>query len=278
MIEPLQVRLIIPKSIEAILFLIVVIKLYRKFPNAPFQQRPQLNKLFIVGLFSWFIYITLDTVIFIIAPLSFEGPIENGKFVGYLIQYPSLFIANIIRDIGFLGLIIISWCYFIAAFSIKLGEKKTNKIFFENKSVLGLMIAFTVMFDIGDLIKVEFKDGQTNTSAAWEGISGLFLVIVIAMFFVSAIMLNTNLKSTVTTDIDEKYRRKIRFLMFGVIAMVAGDIYWLILGLLRKWPAFIDFVMTYMNYGILYWIGHLIWMLSPIFIYLGLREEKKEEI
>lgn len=276
MIEKLQIALIIPKSIEAILFLIVIIKLWKKYQGVTIKNRPQLNKLFLIGLFSWFIYITLDIGIFILAPLSFDSDHANGLFVGYLQQYPSLLYANIIRDIGFLGLSIISWSYFIAGFSIRYGEKKTKKIFFENKIVLGSIILFTLMFDIIDQIGVEIRDGEVNTHSNGKGVAGFFLVVVIVLFIMGATMLNTTLKSTVLENQDQKYRKKVRFLMFGVILMAAGDIYWVFLSIIRLWPPFTNFVLTKMNYEIFYWFGHILWMFSPLFIYYGLKEIEKK--
>ncbi|UYP47677.1 hypothetical protein NEF87_003962 [Candidatus Lokiarchaeum ossiferum] len=272
MIEPLQIALIIPKFIEATLFLIVSIKLIKKFPNIPFRERPLLNALFLIGLFSWFIYITLDIVIFIIAPLSLESSLPFGIYSGYQAEYPSLFIANLIRDIGFLGLILISWCYFIAAFSIKYGENKTKQIFFKNKMVLGFMIAFTLIFDFFDKIMVTYEDSRINISSDWRGITGILLAIVISLFIFAAILLNTTLESTVIEHQDRQYRKKIRLLKYGIIFMALGDIYWLILGLLRNWPVFLEFAKFDMSYEIFYWFGHMIWMLSPIFIYFGLKE------
>ncbi len=274
MIEPLQISLILPRSINALLILIVLLKLYKKYLHTIFRQRPLLNQLYIIGLLGWFGYLSLDIIIPIIAPISFISPFPDGKHVGYLSAYPSLLIANILRDIGLLGAIITSWSYLIAAFSIKYGELRTKKVFLDNKIVMFLIVIFSIITTFGDRVMVETYNNQVYTTATWEGIYGVFLVSVIILFFGSGILLFSILKSTVTTETDAKYRKKVKFLMYGVIAVIGGNTYWLFLSQLRKW--FNPWIMENGLYGIFgfNWIGHFIWMLSPIFIFLGLKEDK----
>lgn len=59
-------------------------------------------------------------------------------------------------------------------------------------------------------------------------------------------------------------------LSFGVLLMGVGEAYWILKGVLNLVPAFTVFITT--NDLWLKIIGHSIWTLSPILIYLGLRE------
>ena len=70
MIDILQLILIIPKAIESVIFFITAKEFLKKYNNLPFKERPQLNQIFSVGILSWFIYISLDLIIYFIAPLS----------------------------------------------------------------------------------------------------------------------------------------------------------------------------------------------------------------
>ncbi|UYP47676.1 hypothetical protein NEF87_003961 [Candidatus Lokiarchaeum ossiferum] len=269
MIEIMQLILAIPKTIEAVLFLIIILKLNKKYKGLSLKERPQLNTLYLVGLIGWLIYITLDIFIYIIAPLSFTELTPIGVYTGYDSQFPSLFIANILRDIGFFGALIISWCYFVAAFNIKFGEKQTHHFFGNNRIIQALILTSSIVLSAGDKIKVEINEGNASVNAVWDGIEGAFVAIVILLFVTSVILLSITLRSSIPSISDDIFRRRIKILILGTVFMACGHIYWLGLSLLLKIPAVFEFLSIQFWYVTAHWIGHMLWTLSPIFIFSG---------
>jgi hypothetical protein len=86
-----------------------------------------LNTLFSFALIGWAIYIGTDTILYQIAPIS-------------LLFFN---IANMLRDIGMIGISIVPLCYIFAAFLIRDGEEIT----FHQKRKR-LVLAFVVNFAI----------------------------------------------------------------------------------------------------------------------------------
>ena len=65
MIEQLQLLLILPKLIESLLFGLCAYELNKKYKETPLLKRPQLNRVMLIGILGWCVYITLDIIIYI---------------------------------------------------------------------------------------------------------------------------------------------------------------------------------------------------------------------
>lgn len=270
LIQPLQLFLIVPKSIESLFFLINIILISKKFSNLPWKNRPFLYRMFVSGLISWYIYITLDIFIYIFAAYSFETYSPAGQtiiYVGYDLQHPSLLIVNIIRDFAITGAIFMNWQYFIASYSILKGEAKSKHVIL-NKKIKSIIITIVLLLVYFDRIQVKITDKSLSVNAEWNNASGISLFITIATYIFSAIFLSRTLKSATIDETSTIFRKHIRYLRAGILIMTFGHLYWWILGNLSiYYPTFIGAF----NPIVLYYFGHGLWTLSPIFIYLGLR-------
>lgn len=265
----MQLILAIPKTVETMLFLIIILKLNKKYKGLSFREKPQLNTLYLIGLLGWLIYISLDIFIYVIAPLSFSELTPPAKYIGYDSNFPSLVIANILRDLGFVGALVISWCYFIAAFNIRYGENQTKRFFGKNRVIQALILISSVILSAGDAIQVEIKDRKAIVNAKWSGIEGAFIIIVILLFITSVVLLTFSLRSTLPSFSDKKLRKRIKLLILGTLFMSFGHIYWLVLSQLIEIPAIAEILSIQTWYITAHWIGHMLWTLSPIFIFSG---------
>ena len=273
LIQPLQEILIIPKSIEVLLFLIVSIFIAKQFRNAPRQERPLLNRLFLAGIIGWTVYITLDIFIYVFAGWSFDALSPLGTYSGYNLEYLSLLIVQILRDIGMAGAMIITVSYFLAAFTIQMGEIKTRRYFFNIPSFVGISVISLVIIYY-DQIAVTISASGISVSAIWNSWSGLSLFIIILLYIMSAIILSLALREANISENSKETKRKIRFLIAGVLFMALGHFYWFILGQLVIYaPLFIGMF----NVIALYVFGHMLWATSPICIYVGLSYKKKQK-
>lgn len=271
MYELLQLYLIIPKGLEAILYFLILIYMIRRANNTKhIQKHPsQLNILFLAGIAGWFIYIFLDVIIYVIAPLSITESYSNQVYSGYQLDIPSLFIANILRDFALLGALIMAWSYLIASFNIRYGQKKTSSIFFQKWYVLLIMVLLSIVAIIGDGIQVNKTAYEVHVNAIWTQFASLGLYLTILLFTLATIVLVSSFRYAIRENESLILVKKIRFLSWGIIVFTIGNYYWFITGYLEE--VFQQYIRETVLRVILHYFGHLIWTISPILILIGFR-------
>jgi len=229
----------------------------------------QLNSLFLVGMLGWFIYIFLDSIIYLIAPLSIQSGFEAGIYSGYSLEVPSLFIANILRDFAMAGALLLAWSYFIASFNIKYGQQKTAKIFFKNGYIISIMVVLSILSIIGDRIQVRYiaVDNLVRVNAVWSGLASFGTILTIILLGIGSLLLIWALRVVMKEDHSPKFKRKIMYLSSGIIIFSLGNYYWFVAGYLAE--IFIQFFTAAVTRIILHSIGHFIWMISALLILIG---------
>ena len=267
MIEQLQLLLILPKLIESLLFGLCAYELNKKYKETPLLKRPQLNRVMLIGILGWCVYITLDIIIYIIAPLSFSLDVPADTYMGYHPDFPSLVIANILRDIAMFGALTLYWSFIVSSFSIRFGEKKTFNIFRGNPIAFILILGINGVLIFGDRIKVVMLDNQeVNVSATWTGFYGFFLIIIFIQFSLSIIFLIASIISTKRKyGFNTTLNKKMTLILLGVTFMGIGNLYWVILG--RLVPQLNSLLTIISIRAIFFSVGHLIWMSSAFFMY-----------
>ena len=128
LIEPVQVYLILIKLAEILLFFFNIKSLNDRYKVITWSKRPQIYKCLLIGMMGWFMFITIDLFIFLLASLSFTGVMPGNDFTGYNWDYPSLFFANILRDFSTLGGLILLSGYFLASLSLRYGKEKISHL------------------------------------------------------------------------------------------------------------------------------------------------------
>jgi len=218
-----------------------------------------LNSLFCFALIGWAIYIGTDTILYQLAPI-------NLFFFNF---------ANLLRDIGMIGISLVPLGYILAAFLIKDGEEIT----FQQKKKR-LFIAFIVNFAIiigvivNDSIVVYMKGTKIPIDPATlpptvpysvnfdaVTINGQ-IAFIFYMSYVAWYLAAIYLIFSVQKRKSGLEQRRAKFIMYGMLMIPVGITYYVLLGFLKV-PADI--------YAYLDILGHIIWTLSPVLIYLGVR-------
>jgi hypothetical protein len=221
-----------------------------------------LNTLFSFALIGWAIYIGTDTILYQIAPIS-------------LLFFN---IANMLRDIGMIGISIVPLCYIFAAFLIRDGEEIT---FHQKRKrlVLAFVVNFAIIMGVimNDSIMVYQKNADGTKTlidpatlpptvpysvnfdsvSLWGRIAFIFYLSYVA-WYVAAIYLMFIVQKR---ESGVEKQRAI-YIMIGILMIPSGIVYYVLLGTFKVPPDI---------YAILDILGHIIWMLSPIMIYLSLR-------
>ena len=268
----IQQLLIIPKSINLITFLLIAFNLIKKYKKTPEEQKYVLNRLFIFGFLSWSLYMLFDILLYPLASLSFmnQGIQQMDLIAYYPEQYPSLVIANILRDIGLAAAFALAYSYFFSALIVMKGELWVNEKVLKKPLLPLVFLILTIYLIANDTIGVEIINGDIIVEAVWNGAAGFSILFSIIIYFIASLLL-----AMVILKMDYCERDlKIQFtkISIGMILMSIGAIYWFIFGYIRTIFQ-IDLVIVF----IWYVFGHFIWSISPILIYQGLRKMWKRE-
>ena len=265
-IENIQLTLIIPKAIESLLFFLAVYFGLKKFKGMAFKEISLTEKFLFSGTIGFFIYIFLDIFIYLLAPISLAS-LPEGIYEGYS-QYTSLFLVNVLRDIAAIAGMVQLWCYLLASLSILFGESRIlkfskNKIFLLSISIISLFIT------AHDRIQVEITAIGPFVSWVASGISLFAVYLYVYIYLFSEILLFISLrreKRSLYTK-SNHIKRHIKSLILGIFMMVFGYYYWILIGSIPSlFPPF------FFENNFYFYLGHLIWTISPIFIYFGLRQ------
>ncbi len=272
LVSSLELALIIPKSIEILLFILNIYFINKKNRDTAWKDRPQFHRSFLMGMMAWTVYIFLDIFIYTCAGLSMNESTPVGTYQGYTSGYVSVTAVNILRDIGFVGSVIMSWNYLIAGFALRYDEEKVKAVFTKNKLILFLMGAITIIITAGDLIQVSVSENDIDVSGVFNGFAGFTIGLNVFIYLTTAVMLYLTLKSITKDDPSKDLKKRIGYFLWGVICMGFGHLYWLILGLIAIYaPASLG-VLPILFY---YYLGHAFWTISPVLIYFGFARAKK---
>lgn len=263
----LQLFLLIPRIVETILFIIVVLRVNSQFAKIPFRDRPLVHKLFMQGLIGWTIYIFLDIFIYTYAALSFD-PSVTIRVVGYDINYPSLFVFGIFRDIAFAGLTVECWSYIFVPIAIYKGERKAYEIW-NKKTIKFFIIIYSIFLVINERLVVQIEANTTVIiTEDYEGIGALSLLSTTILFLIAAFLLQYVIVQTSKEGISLELKKKLRYFIWGFAVMALGYI-WAIF-----WNAMYSILPVLANpiyYLPISYMIHFFWMASPILIYKGLK-------
>ena len=266
--EFMQLILMIPKSFEALLYFAVVIFGITRYRDIPWKDRPQIEKWFIYAMAGWLVYISLDSLLFFLAPLSLEtAPV--GTYIGYTLAYPSLFFVNILRDIAFTGALVQLWWTFFASLTVWLGEARARKII-NNASTLLPLFILSLLIVIYDGILVRVGESGPTVHADFSGLGGISIFLFILFFGLSTVILFLSLRKEQRAYESSQMKTHIKSLILGIFLVSLGNLYWLVLGIVQ-----IHAPLVFEGSNLRIWLtflGHFIWMMAPIFILFGLRK------
>ncbi len=264
--------IIIPKTINLLTFLLISIKLIKKYKQIAIEQRYVLNRVFITGFLAWILYILLDMILYPLASLSFmnQGIEQMNLLVYYPEQYPSLLYANILRDIALGAAFIMAYAYLFGALILRKGELWVEEKVLKKTWLLILILFLTLFLIANDTIGVKVVDGDIIVEAVWNGAAGISILLTIIIYALSSLVMASVILKIEYNERDLK--REFSKIAIGMMMMGLGSIYWFIFGYIREVLHFSQIIVL-----IGYFVGHLIWMSSPILIYRGLSKMWKRK-
>ena len=248
----LELYTLIPRLIEIFFFIIVGLKILR-------QKKYILNRVYFIAFMCWAGYITIDIFVWTLAVQNIE----------------SYQIANSIRDIQLTLALSFSYLIYLATNIIKRGSKVLTS-FFKKRITIELIALFFIMYFANkweDLIVIdstnifiepfnlpptgEFNVIISQNPGAIFGSFGIFTLIFASIINIIFIIKNG--------ELEEQYKIKMYYLAFGITLVPIGMIYFVIINI---YVAINIFTCI---------IGHLIWTLAPLFIYISKRDIKENQ-
>ncbi len=244
--EELQLFLVVPKLIEAATLLATAVVIRRK-------SNYVLNKVYFLAFLSWGLAAILDSLMYLIAPNS------------------ELFftIANFGRDLGAVLLNLAWFSFLFAVLIIVRGKQEALK-----RKTLAIAIVWYIIIVIGTIITdnisiVNRVTGEMilppdlppaagipfKVTAIVTPISALFISSTLILLGISIFLLPRVFRKIK----DPSDRRRIQLFLTGLILLLAGSLYFMIIVGIRLY--------TFEAYT----IGYLIWTFAPIFTLLGVR-------
>ncbi len=267
-----QLYIMYPKAFEAIVFCIVAFMVKNR-GGKTFKDQYMLNRVLFVGFLFWGLCMFLDVFYYMLAPQDFNPTIEV-IMAGYDFTHPSLFIANILRDVSMVGGYGFLWSLFIAAYIIRNGEAKTKQVLTKNPLFLIFIFAYGIFFVFTDELYVWIRPGQdTVVNAVFSGISLLTLFVTIIMY-ISIAFYFRRAASIGIYSAEPAFRRRIIVLSSAVLLFAIILVYWLAKGILEQLPGIGPIVLAW-NVP-LEVLGHGVWTFAPVLIYLALRNPLPE--
>jgi hypothetical protein len=270
-----EILLLPAKIAELCSFLVIAIMMRKRgkpsLPNSFYLSRTLSN-----AFFAWAVYVSCDIPIYLFAALSFNPavPTPISGVTGYPLAYPSLIVANILRDIGMtfgqLNFILILF----ATYQIRHGEAAFKKNVARSPIFIIIISVYLTVSGIFDGIQVVINPSTVGVSAVFSGMSLIMIIIMISAYFYSAIKFKRALFEGIE-EAERPLKRRLVVLSLGILLLGIGHAYWLVLGILRFIPALVLFLRT--NASILSMIGHLIWACSPILIFFSLRTSQSSK-
>lgn len=241
-----ELMLNIPKIVQLLVYVVLAIVIYRRSDYI-------LNRILALAFAGWAVYICMDAIFFSI------GAIVNpvGLTTAATGAGP-LFVINIMRDVAVVAASCYGFLMLGASLVVRYGEKKLQ----ESKPQILVIVIVAVLFIVPNVALDWIIYNQAplvgvNTDI---GIGAIFIVLIIIVYLIGLVFFIQTYRES-----PPERKRKILYLIIGLIMVPLGLIYWVVMSFLP----FTTLDPVYLAYQT---FGHLVlWTPAPIFMYLGIR-------
>ena len=258
---------------QACIYTLLTIMIYRRHHTSPFHLRPLLYRLFVIANCAWTVYMWLDAIIFSYAALSMSPSLDLIKS-GYDLGYPSLWIANFLRDLAMVGLLVEAFALILIGPVIQYGDLRALKKFHSPWIILiAIVIGLVIIWN--DTIAVEVRNGVIRIMAQ----ASVGLVIVLFLYLGAYLGIRQALTKIDHNQmfIDQRLEiiARIRLLEWSVF-LKCFSIIWIIIWTIVAVFLPSEYVMD--ADSILYWmvflVKQLLWIGSPVLMLYAVRKMK----
>lgn len=264
MFDPINVALIIPRSIEIGVYGLCAYLIIRKIRKKEHNTPGNILKKSFFFVFIMFMLMTLDDLInTLIASIGI--PLVPGEYVGYDLNYPFLFIANIVRDLWAIPMALVNYFTFRSIKIIQHGEQfGTERA--KKKIFLAYYILMMVVFASIDILSVVISPElivRVEVRPILLGSLFYLMYIVLIMylltftysFLVISIQFFKNVRK-----IQKNQKLRLGFFLLGYTFLLIGVYHFGFVGVLFPWTNPLAFQL----------FGHAIWSIAPIFFSIAL--------
>ncbi len=273
--SPVSEILLIPaRSIEAMLYLLIAV--YIKNRGKQGDSSFSLNRIMFIAFFGGFVFSVFDNIIYLFAGLSFD-PSSFVNAAGYDFTYPSLFWANIFRDIAMTGLILNIWALLIASTQIRFGLGKVKQQILRNKIILTVIFGISALIIVFDVIAVDISARGTFVHSLYSGVSSIFMVFCLIMYFIVATRFRQTSVGAFPSDHErEKFPvlfQRTKRMSAGILVTGFGYLNAVTWGILATIPEIYPFAVSIAI--LLNYITHGFWILALVLIFSALKAIKE---
>lgn len=264
MFDSINVALIIPRSIEIGVYglcaYLIMRKIKRKEKDAPGNILKK-NFFFVFIMFS---LVTLDDMInSLIAGIGI--PAIPGTYIGYDINYPFLFIANIIRDLWAIPMALVNYFTFRSIKIIQHGEQFGTEIA-KKKVFIAYYVIMMIVFASLDILFVIIRPDLTLRVEVgpilpepYNNLAFITLIMYLITFCYSftiiSIIFFKNLKK-----IQRNQKVRLGFFLLGYTFLFIGVYHFGVTRFISPWSNPLAFQL----------FGHTMWSIAPIFFSIAL--------
>ncbi|MHA1395421.1 MAG: hypothetical protein ACTSRZ_18100 [Promethearchaeota archaeon] len=273
MYKEIPAILMIPRSFELVVFIVCANLMYKKVKKSS-QDAPGyiLKKTFLNVFYCWSVLLVIDILTNLIAPLSFLENPEPGLYWGYTIEYPSLLIANIIRDFYAIFATFTNYFTFRSVKIIQYGdvlglEKSKNKL------IIAFYLSMIVIYTPLDVFTCEISaDLDILVDPRWDLIFMPMMPIVVFLYlftflysFIRVLIIYLKERNVV----DEQSRKKLKIFLLGYLFLIMGLFYF---GIRPFSKAIQKIPLLYFQI-----VGQTIWSIAPILFYNAVKVPPSEK-
>ncbi len=261
-----QLLISIPKAIQFVVLIVVIVNILKKKRQSGKEEWYRLTLCYLNAFVFLAIFTLFDFLLYNIAALDFysiEGDIYR---FGYDYEFPSLFIASIMRDISLGSTLLFAQEIYMASLIIKKGELYTETHFINNKLKRIIVTSIGIILVAFDVLAVDKKDDDILVTETWNSTGGIALILIILVLFFSGMRLMNVIRS-IDEEFDKNQRKGIGYFAFGILLFSIVSLYWMMLGIIRSNFLTISNVVLIS----LVFMGNTAWIFVPVLIYRGLK-------
>ncbi|MHA1338719.1 MAG: hypothetical protein ACTSRZ_02280 [Promethearchaeota archaeon] len=275
MIDLFQIQLGIIRFLELLFYIVIVIVLNSS--NKVLEEtgkKSYLKTSFIQTFLYWIYYMILDIIAPLIVGLSFSENFIMDLFITeseepllfFGVTPISLLVGNILRDIQFIFASIFIYSTYKNMILIRwgrsIGEIRYRRRFISIILIIGMI--FVVTFDYGGVAVYKYYIKVVYNFSNFALI-GIFVYLLVISYACTSLIAQVR---SGKNKISESVYLKLRNFMIGYSFICAGMWYWILMPLIpfKLTPLFLQL------------IGHLLWILAPLFIGYALIQKRENEI
>jgi PAS domain S-box-containing protein len=219
-------------------------------------------------MIGWFVFISLDLILFPIATLSFSNAIPGTQYSGYNMEYPSLLMANILRDVSTIGTMLVIGSFFFTALNLRFGNEVVRKILSNKLIILIIFISFKLLI-YGDRLIISITNEYVVVDSDMQGFSAIAFALGLLLYLIAVIIITFQFKDLKVYIVSNRSKKQLKSLIYALFLHILGFFIFLLMGLIQN---LIPLIFQQYHLRFIFQIGgHSVWILSGLILGFSLK-------